>query len=140
MSIISSIKEYIQTCPLLEDSKINIDYLPDEGFEISVDTSPVEEVVKQYLSGGAQCQYVFNIRTVKAYGADALEQIESSGFIEDFERWIYDQNRNKNFPILSEGYFPVKIETMSTGYLATTYADLAQYQIQCRLIYLRKGN
>lgn len=139
MSIISAIKDYIRRCPLLT-GKVNIDYLSDKaGNEYSIDTSPAEEVVTRYLSGSAICQYVFNIRSKDGYSQDMVKQIANSSFFEDFTKWIKSQNKNKVFPKLEKGLTPMKVEALSTGYLSANFVDEAQYQIQCRLLYFRKG-
>ena len=46
-TIIQSLRDYFLTCPLMGDSAINVDYLP-EGPEVeySIDTTPATEIVK----------------------------------------------------------------------------------------------
>lgn len=141
MSIISAVREYLQSCPLFDDGKINIDYLSDkDGHEYSIDTSPAEEVVTQYMSGSAMCQYVFNVRSKSGYSQDTVQQIANSGFFEEFTKWIKTQNKRKALPKLEVGLTPLKVEALSTGYLSANFVNQTQYQIQCRLLYFRKGD
>lgn len=142
-TIIESLKEYFEACPLLEGSKINVDYLPDGTdsgeMECSIDTTPAEEEIQRYMSGSAMCQQVFVIRTLSDYGPDTLQQVANSGFFEDLSAWLREQTKRKNLPELPEGMTARLIEAQSTGYLAADFADVAKYQIQCRLVYFRQG-
>lgn len=142
-TIIEALKEYFEACPLLADSKINVDYLPDKvkasGMECSIDTTPAEEEIQRYVSGSAMCQQVFVIRTQNSYGPDTLQQVANSGFFEDLSAWMREQSQKKDLPELPEGMTARFIEAQSTGYLAADFADVAKYQIQCRLVYFRQG-
>lgn len=142
-TIIEALKKYFEACPLLAGSKINVDYLPDKvktaGVECSIDTTPAEEEIQRYVSGSAMCQQVFDIRTLSDYGPDTLQQVANSGFFEDLSAWLREQTKKKNLPELPDGMTARFIEAQSTGYLAADFADKAKYQIQCRLVYFRKG-
>ena len=126
-TIIQSLRDYFLTCPLMGDSAINVDYLP-EGPEVeySIDTTPATEIVKQYIDGSSVRQYLFVIRSVNDYGPDVLQNLANSGFYENLAAW------------LPEGKIPQKIEAQSTGYLFTTGPDTGKYQIQCRLQYFQE--
>lgn len=141
MIILEEIRDYLLDCPLLGDGKLNVDYLPEDAqgsTEYSVDTAPADEILTQYKRGAALCQYQFNVSSINEYSLEAITQIEGSGFFEQLSAWFREQTALRNFPALGEGYHPIRIEAMSTGYLSTTEIDRAKYQIQCRLIYHRK--
>lgn len=138
-TIIRSLWDFFLTCPLMGNSKINVDFLPEKGVEYSIDTTPATEIVKQYVDGSSIRQYLFVIRSVEEYGPDVLQNLSNSGFYEDLSAWLEEQTRTGNFPILPEGKVPQKIEAQSTGYLFTTGPDTGKYQIQCRLQYFQEG-
>ena len=71
------------------------------------------------------------------YSDETRNNIENSGFYEDFSDWLDEQTKTGNLPAMREGLIPSKIEAMSSGYLFDVSGDLsnARYQIQCRLIY-----
>jgi len=138
-TIIKGLYEYFKSCPLMADGKLNVDFLPESGIEYSIDTIPTEDVIKRYMRGAARCQYVFAIRTVCEYGQEVLQQLDNSGFFEGLAAWIRTQNASKNFPQLPEGCTVEGIEAMSTVYLMSTDMRNAKYQVQCRIIYKRKG-
>lgn len=141
MIILDAIREYLLGCPLLEDNKLNVDYLPEEGqrgsIEYSVDTTPSDVILTRYARGAAMCQYQFNVSSIGEYSMDAITQIEGSGFFEKLSAWFREQTRARNFPDLGEGCNPIQIEALSSGYLFMTEVDRARYQIQCRLVYHR---
>ena len=137
-TIIKSLWDYFLDCPLTEDKKLNVDYLPDKGIEYSIDTTPATDIVKKYTDGSSIRQYLFVFRSVNEYGNDELQNLANSDFYEWFSEWLEQQSRGGNLPELPAGKTPIKIETQSTGYLFTTGPAVGRYQIQCRLLYLQE--
>lgn len=137
-TIIQALRDYFLTCPLMDGTRINVDYLPDEGMEYSIDTSPATEVVKTYANGDTVRQYLFVIRSVNDYGSNVLQNIANSGFYERLADWLEEQDSKENYPALPEGMTPTLIEAQSTGYLFTTSPQSGKYQIQCKLKYIQR--
>lgn len=143
MTIIEGLHKFFEACPLMTDNRINVDYLPEDakkGVEFSIDATPGTEVIKSYMDGGAECQYQFVLRSVNDYGADTWQNIANSGFYDGLVAWMRQQSRARNLPEMPEGMTPKSIEAMSTAYLFNMGASTGKYQIQCRLLYFRKGD
>lgn len=133
--LIHSVREYILTCPFLEDWRVNVDYLGG-AMEYSIDPLPAEPWIKRYADGGGIKQYQFAFTSKEYYDGDARTGIENSGFYQDFEEWIENNNKKGYLPDLENARkMPVRVETMTSGYLFDSETDMARYQIQCRLIY-----
>ena len=138
MKIIESVKNFILTCPCLAElSRVNIDFLPDSPDTYSIEESPAQSVIQTYLDGTQERQFVFVFASRFYYSDETKNNIENSGFYEDFSDWLDEQTRIGNLPVMRDGMTPSKIEAMSSGYLFDVSGDLsnARYQIQCRLIY-----
>lgn len=135
--IIDSLRTFLKTCPLLNDGKINVDYLGVEAGEYSIDVMPDSPIVKRYADGGTLRQVNFIFGSRKYYGADVLTNLENSGFYEEFSEWIENQNVCGTLPSLEGEKVTQKIECLSPGYLFDNQADLARYQIQMRLTYFQ---
>ena len=138
MKIIESVKNFILTCPhLAELAAVNVDFLPDSPDTYSIEEVPTNSVIQTYLDGSQERQYVFVFASRFYYSDETRNNIENSGFYEDFSDWLDEQTEKGNFPVMREGFAPSKIEAMSSGYLFDVSGDLtnARYQIQCRLIY-----
>lgn len=138
MKIIESVKNFILTCPFLAElAAVNVDFLPDSPDTYSIEEVPTSAVIQTYLDGSQERQYVFVFASRFDYSDETKNNIENSGFYEDFSDWLDEQTKNGNLPIMREGLTPTKIEAMSSGYLFDISGDLsnARYQIQCRLIY-----
>lgn len=131
--IIDSIREIILTCPFLNGSCVNIDYVGAE-MSYSIDPLPCDPVIKKYIDGGSQRQYQFSFTSKEEYDEDARVNIENSGFCEEFEDWL-----DKQLPELTDGKSPVKFETLNKGYLYDIDGNKAKYRIECRLIYEQEG-
>lgn len=138
-TIMEALRDYFLACPLMGNRKINVDFLPDNKREYSIDTTPATEVVKWYVGGGTIRQYLFVIRSVEDYAPDVLQNLANSGFYENLAAWMEQQTRAGNLPILPDGKEAQKIEAQSTGYLFTTGPDVGKYQIQCRLQYYQEA-
>jgi hypothetical protein len=131
--IIESIRDYLLTCPLVDGQKINVDYLGD-GMEYSIDPVGADPIYKKYVDGGCQKQFQFAINSKYAYDGDARTGIANSGLYQSLEEWFETNNKSDVLPAL-DGYAPIRVEVLQSGYLFSTEADLGRYQIICRLIY-----
>ena len=138
MTIVESVKDFILTCPLLDDLKrLNIDFLPEDPDTYSIEGIPAPEIITKYLDGSTERQFVFVFAARFFYSEEVRNNIENSGFYEKFAEWLEEQTEADNLPVLDGGRTASKIEAMSSGYLYDIAGDLtnARYQIQCRLIY-----
>lgn len=138
--LIESIRDFIVTCPFLSDGRVNIDYAGVSPTEYTINGTPINKVVKRYIDGSSIRQFAFVFGSVERYGSDARNNIENSGFYEDFDEWLDQQTRLGNLPDLGENRQAQKMEAQSTGYLFDNSDNTARYQIQCRILYLQKGD
>lgn len=139
--IIESIRNFIRTCPHLQEFNgvVNVDYLEAESTAYSIEEVPCKPLLKKYVDGSSKRQYEFIFTSRESYGADVLQNIENCGFYENFESWLEEQSNNGNLPVMDVGKEALKIEALTTGYAFQTDVDKARYQIQCRLIYMQGG-
>ena len=138
MKIIESVKNFILTCPCLEElSAVNVDFLPESPDTYSIEEVPTNSVIQTYLDGSQERQFVFVFASRFYYSDETRNNIENCGFYEDFSDWLDEQTESGNFPQMRDGLTPTKIEAISSGYLFDVSGDLsnARYQIQCRLTY-----
>lgn len=134
--IIEAIRDYFLNCPLISsDYKINVDYLGVESVEYTIDSVPVEPILKRYADGGALKQYVFVFGSREYYGSDEVQNMENSGFYEQFSKWLEKQSNLGLLPNLSGGKVARRIEATTQGYLFDASESMARYQIQARLLY-----
>lgn len=138
MTIVESVKEFISQCPYLADlSKVNVDYLPEKPDTYSIEQVPTNPIIKEYLDGSSERQFHFVFASRLFYCEETRNNINNSGFYENFSKWLEECTLNGIFPKMDEGLTPTKIEALSNGYLYDINGDLsnARYQVQCRLIY-----
>ena len=100
MSIIEAVRKYLQTCPLLKGGTLNVDFLPPEAATYSVDVVPVKPVLKAYMDGSSQRQFLFVLATRTYYGEFVRQQLDNLCFFEEFAEWLDKQNRTVRSPIL----------------------------------------
>lgn len=133
-SIIQAIKEHIETCPLLEGGKVNVDYIGTE-MTYSLDPLPCDPIIKKYTDGGSMRQFQFAFLSKEYYDEDARVTIDNSDFYQRFEDWLEAQNMTNNLPVLPEKKCPYQYEILNKGYLAEVDGNKARYSIECRLLY-----
>ena len=90
------IGEFIETCPLLNKGKVNLDYIKEKPQSYSIDEIPVEPVLNQFRDGGRRLQIQFDFSIQSNFSV--LENIKNSKFCDDFMKWIYEQDNKGNLP------------------------------------------
>lgn len=140
MTLIAAVRKYLETCPLLNGGRLNVDFLPAEATSYSVDVVPVKPVVKAYMDGSSKRQFLFTFATRVFYGPDYRQQLDNLCFFEEFGEWIEKQSRLRRLPELGEGRRAEKLEVTTSGYVFLPDTDTARYQIQCKLSYFQKGD
>ena len=136
MSVLSSIKEYIQTyAELKENAPVWVDNLGVAPTEYGIISLPGARVSETYLNGATEQEYPFALQSMEAT-ADELERLENNGFFEAFMDWIAEQDAAGTYPDMDEGKTPTKIETLGWGFLYQEgESQTGIYQIQCLLSY-----
>lgn len=127
------IKEYIETCPLLNNGKINVDYLDDEVYSYSIDKTPVQPQVKKYIDGmGGKYQITFDFTVTLPLSPEIISNLTNSEFGEDFIAWIETQNMLGNLPNINGAF---SIECTSPNYVLQKTETQAIYIIQMNFTY-----
>lgn len=140
MSIIESIKNYLESCPYFEGKAININYLSPQNGSLSIDNVPKNPIVKRYSDGESLMQFCFLLAERIVYDGSIQENLQISQFFEEFESWIELQNKEKNLPDLSYmGLLSVSIEVTESGTIYDTARTSARFQTGLRLLYKKKN-
>lgn len=126
------IKEYIETCSLLKNNKINVDYLNSKDYSYSIDRTPVSPIVKKYRDGGAIKQIAFDFSITFPIGSKALLNLINSKFCEDFMKWVENQNNKRIYPEIKGAR---SISCTSPGYVLSKSETSAIYIIQMNFQY-----
>ena len=126
------IKEYIETCNLLENDKINVDYLNSKDYSYSIDKTPVNPVYKQYNDGGKIKQIAFDFSITFPIRSKALLNLINSKFCEDFMKWVEIQDNKRIYPNIKGAR---SITCTSPGYVLSKTETSAIYIIQMNFKY-----
>jgi hypothetical protein len=134
-SKMQKIKEWIETCPLLEGNKINVDYLDDDVYSYSIDKTPTQPQVEKFIDGiGGKYQITFDFTVQLPLSPDVIDNLTNSQFGEDFMEWIDTQNMLDNLPDI-EGAF--SIECTSPNYVLQKQDTIVMYIIQMNFTYYK---
>lgn len=129
-SKIELIKEFIETCPLLKNGKVNVDYIKDKPQSYSIDETPATTVLIQYPDGGSRNQILFDFSIQASFSA--LENIKNSKFCDDFTEWIKEQDNKENLPKM-DGICWIKC--LGRGTILQTTDSTAIYVIPMQVVY-----
>ncbi len=136
-SIIESIRDYFLNCPyLLDNVRLNIEFLSENPIEYGLYTEVGETTIKKYVDGDKIKQFNFIFVTTTNMSGDLIEQLENSAFFDKLKSWVEEENKKGNYPKLEGKKYPLGIEVVTDGYLSSANADTAQYQIQMKLKYM----
>ena len=134
-----ALKKYIESCPLITKGKINVNYLGEKPVKYSIENVPAKPIVKKYTDGGTLRQYLFVFASREAYDENALENMNTAKFFEEFEAWIEEQNSKKIYPTVEDPKVRVtRIETTTSSYLYDSDTTTARFQIQCKITYKKE--
>ena len=126
------IKEFIETCELLNGGKINVDYLKDKTISYSIDRTPSNPIISRDILGGEIKQITFDFVVQAPLSSQAIVNLANSKFCEDFMKWIEDNNKNKKYPKIDGVQ---EISCTSPGYMLQKTETTAIYIIQMRCEY-----
>ena len=141
--IIDSLRNYMRELKCLDTFnnaiRVNVNYLEPNTDTYSIEEVPIEPIIKTYINGDSVRQYAFIFTSREPYGADVLTNIDNYGFYEKLADEIEQNNNNAILPVLENNLEPLEIKVTSTGYAFAVTEDTAQFQIQLKLKYFKKG-
>lgn len=138
MTIIESLKKYLNRYAPLAGCRLNVDFLPAKQRSYSIEPVPCSPVVKRYADGSTVRQFLFVLASREAFGQDLRQQIDNLSFYEDFELWLQQKNDVEDLPELDQSREARSIETVTSGYAFIPGTETARYQIQCKLTYVQR--
>lgn len=128
------IGEFIETCPLLNKGKVNLDYIKEKTQSYSIDEIPVEPVLNYFPDGGRRLQIQFDFSIQASFSV--LENIKNSKFCDNYIKWIYEQNEKGNLPKI-EGIDWIKC--LGRGTITRTSDTTAIYSIPMQVAYIEEA-
>lgn len=132
------IKEWFETCPLLQNGKINVDYLDDEVYSYSLDKTPTQPRVERFVDGtGGKYQITFDFTVQLPLSPAIIDNLTNSKFGEDLMEWVEKQNMLDNLPDINGAF---SIECTSPNYVLQKTETSAIYIIQMNFTYYQLMN
>lgn len=139
MTIVKSLMDWLGQCPALAGGQINLDWLPADAREYSLDVIPCDEIVSRYTTGATKRQFLFYIASRVFVGEDIRDAQGNYTFYESFSQWVEQQNLIGNLPYLGEGRAARSVRVATSGYpMQVSDNGHARYQIQLKMIYVQE--
>ena len=131
-SKIELIKEFIETCPYLNNGKIDVDYLKEDVNSYAIVQATTTPIVTRYRGGGSIRQIAFDFVVQAPISSRNIENLANSKFGEDFMEWIEEQDDNRNLPKIPNIQH---IQCTSPSYILQRTNTQATYIIQMNCTY-----
>lgn len=138
---VDAIRNWFRDCPeILQGNRFGIDNLSSDPTEYAVFMNPstlqsfVDVTGEVCLKSVQELNFVFASR--EKHPSDVLQALANHGFYDSVIKWIIEQNKEKNFPKISEGSV-ISIMPSTTQYLFEACTASGRYQISCKLKYRR---
>ncbi len=128
------IGEFLETCPLLKNGKVTLDYIKEKPQSYSIDETPVEPVLNNFRDGGRRLQVQFDFSIQANFSV--LENIKNSKFCDDLINWIEEQNNKDNLPKI-DGIDWIKV--LGRGTITQTTETTAIYIIPMQVAYVEES-
>lgn len=133
-SIISAIREYFEKQDILNNKKVNIDFIKNNTNEYVIEPIPIEPIYRQYTDGRAIRQYVFQFSSLNYLTSEVVNNLLNSEFYESFSKVIEENNNKKILPKV-DGI--QSIECLNIGTIENEQENKAKYSIQMRILYYK---
>lgn len=126
------IKEFIETCPFLNNGRIDVDYLKEDVNSYAIVQASTTPIVTKYKGGGSIRQIAFDFVVQAPISSRNIENLANSKFGEDFMNWIEEQDDNRNLPKITNVQ---RIQCTSPSYILQRTNTQAIYIIQMNCTY-----
>ena len=134
--MVDKLRQYFIEHTTLEEGFKNIlaDFLGDDATDYTIETIPIEPVLKPYTDGGYLGQLTFQFGSREFYDDSDNQNIDNLGFYERFQKEIEYNNEHGILPEI-EGI--QSIECLSNGTIQDIENKTAKYIIQMRITYFK---
>lgn len=134
--MVDKLRNYFIEHTTLEEGFKNIlaDFLGDDATDYTIETIPIEPVLRQYADGSYLGQLTFQFGSREYYDNSENQNIDNLGFYERFQQEIEYNNEHGILPDI-EGI--QSIECLSNGTIQDVENKTAKYIIQMRITYIK---
>ena len=138
MSIISTVRDYLKTCPLFDNIPITVDFLSASPTEVSIDGVPAPHVIKKYTDGSRLCKYSFILGARFPWYGDESAGFSANEWFEEICGWFEEMSNSGFLPKLPAGLTPIKIEGLPNRFDYDGKNSSARYQMICALTFFKQ--
>lgn len=121
---------------------LNFNVSPGKEGNISFLTNYSDKLRKKYIRVGAEKEYGFTVLITRTFSEETDDlNLDAMNFSQGFMDWIDEQDKKRIFPDFGEKCQVKKIENLQNmPNLASVDWEnmIAQYMLQCRVIYFEK--
>ncbi len=140
MTIMESLNNYLDTCPLLAEGKFPGQMCGGKEVQAVLEGISQESVLQRYVDGTSAREALFALSSRDSHPRADLQGLFDNGFAEQLQTWVDQQAAAGQLPSLPQGLSPQEIQIQGAAYQPDQTTEQVRYQVQCKLIYFKGGN
>lgn len=119
---------------ILKDTvtKLNINYLDSKIESYTIARLPVDPIVENWIIPITKKREAYNFESRKVYTQDVQSNLSNIGFFEEFEKKIYENNKNRILPEIEN---IESIECLNCGTLQRNDTNSGIFSVQIQITY-----
>ena len=117
---------------VLNQSNINVDFISSNPGDYSINRTPVEPIVEDWIIPITKKREVYSFVSRKTYGPVLAENLENIGFFEQLEEKIKSNNKLRILPDIPG---IESIECLDAGSLHSNEPNSAVFSVQLQITY-----
>lgn len=131
-SIAEIVREYLLKILADKVENLNIDYLDSKVDSYTITRLPIAPVVEKWIIPVAIKREAYNFESRKSYSKNIQDNLANIGFYEDFEKTIYENNKNRILPEIDN---IESIECLDCGTLQRNDTNSGVFSVQIQITY-----
>lgn len=138
MTVSQAIKQWLYKNGTIEiDERINTEKLDSQAIAYSLSKTPQSQLKK--FAGGNELRTEYYMFFARQSSQIETERISNDEFLENLENWVWEKNKERDYPILDKKRTCTNIGISSTYYAYSTEEEETIYTFTISIEYLKRA-
>lgn len=135
--MVTDILNYLQSCPILSDFKMNVDFLGKNPHSLSLSGRGSTKVLKKYTDGDTLEMSVYKLKLRLPFGIDREKNTQNSVLTENLQAWVSQQSARGILPTSSEDKVFISARLSFLRDNVSYFSDTAVYGAELALTFYK---
>ncbi len=135
--MVTDILNYLQSCPILSNFKMNVDFLGKNPHSLSLSGRADTKVLKKYTDGDTLEKRVYKLRVRLPFGIDREKNTKNSVLTESLQSWVSEQSARGILPEAQEDKVFISAQLNFLRDNVSYFGDTAVYGAEFALTFYK---